>query len=128
MSARSTNFCFLPHVNTPLADFCALVLPFIYSEGGRMRWGAMVMGPLLYVSFGMSASLWLHMGDLVNSSLLGMAAAVGYGTVTQTGFFPVGRFVPKRVSAGIGAAYFCYHAYWYRRAVTYAFRENIDDE
>ena len=93
-----------------------------------MRWGACVVGPILYFTFGLSASMWVHMGDLVRSSQWGMFSGAAFALVTQTGWFPITRFVPKRVSFGIGAWYFMYHAFWYHRAVNYSFIDDIEDD
>jgi hypothetical protein len=101
-------------VNTPIADFSALVLPLVYAEGGRMRWGAILTGASLYCAFGMSASMWVHFSDLETSSKVGMGASAAWIYATaMSNWLPIQRFVPRRVCAGIGCGYFAYHAYGY---------------
>ena len=115
----TTSFTFKPHVNTPMALFCALMPPFVYSEGGRMRWGAIYSGCALYCLFGISAVQWCDFRDLESSSLVGMIGSAGFVSCTYlTDMLPVGRFVPKRVCGGIGSAYFLMHAAYYMKAQT----------
>jgi hypothetical protein len=114
MSARSSNYLFLPHPNTPIAVFCACSMPLIYAEGGRMRWGSIFVGASLYTMFGMSAAWWCQLRDLETSSKLGMAASVAFVYATAfSNWFPIKRFVPRKVCLGVGAAYFTMHTAYY---------------
>uniref|UniRef100_A0A7S1QEP1 Uncharacterized protein n=1 Tax=Neobodo designis TaxID=312471 RepID=A0A7S1QEP1_NEODS len=117
MSAMSPSFIYKPHLNTPMAVFCGVIPAFVYSEGGRMRWGAIFSGVTLYCMFGFSSVMWVDFRDLQSSSEMGMAASAGFIAATYlTNFLPVHRFVPKRVCLGVGSAYFLMHAYGYADA------------
>jgi hypothetical protein len=101
------------HVNTPLVWVSLFLTPMIYNEGGRMRWGAMWAGMIIGVSGIVSAEMDNALGDIRNSSKLGMLAGAGFAITPRLDIFPIQRFIPNKVSSAVGASYFSYHAYKY---------------